>query len=54
MPGVGKRPVGLGREQGIGEDSWRDAGSNRGEQGALGRLAVAYLGPTPEPALERG
>ena len=54
VSGVGERPLGLGREQGIGEHSRRDTGRNRREQGALGRLAMAHVCPTPQPALERG
>jgi len=31
MPAVGECPVGFGREQGIGEESWRDISGNRRE-----------------------
>src|SRR5271165_4085675 len=51
---VGEGPLGHGGEQGVGERSARKTGGDPGEQGALGRLAVANLCPTPEPAFERG
>jgi hypothetical protein len=51
---VGEYPLGLGRKQGICEHSRRNIGRNRRKQGALGRLAMAHLCPTPQPALERG
>jgi hypothetical protein len=51
---VGEGPLGLGREQGVGERGWRETGGDPGEQGPLGRLAVADLRPAPQPALERG
>jgi hypothetical protein len=53
VSGVGERTLGLGREQGIGEHRWRDTGRNCREQGTLGRFAMAHLGPTLQPALER-
>jgi len=52
--GVGESPLGLGGEQGISEFSRGEAGRNRREQGALGRLAMAHVCPTPQPAFERG
>ena len=54
MSGVGERALGLGREQGIGQHRRRETARNRREQGALGRLAMAHMCPTPQPALERG
>jgi hypothetical protein len=54
MPSVGERPLGRGREQGIGEHSWREARRNRRQQGALGPLTMAHVCPTAQPALERG
>src|SRR6478735_4148759 len=51
---VGERPLGLGREQGIGQYSLRGTGCNCREQGALGRLAVAHACPAPQPSLEHG
>jgi hypothetical protein len=53
VPGVGERPLGRGRDQSIGEHSRRQTGRNRREQGAFGRLAMAHVCPTPQPALER-
>ena len=47
VPGVGERPLGRGGEQGIGEFSRGEAGRNCREQGALGRLAMAHVCPTP-------
>ena len=47
MSGIGERPLGLGREQGIGEHGRRETGRNRREQSALGRLAMAHVCPTP-------
>jgi hypothetical protein len=41
-------------EELLGEFSWGEAGRNRGEQGALGRRAMAHLCPTLQPAFERG
>jgi len=54
VPGVGERPLGLGRKQGIGQHSRRGTGRNRREQSALGRLAMAHVCPSPQPAPERG
>ena len=54
VPGIGESPLGLGGEQGISEFSRGEAGRNRREQGTLGRLAMAHVCPTPEPAFEGG
>jgi hypothetical protein len=40
---VGKGPLGLGGEQGVGECSGRKTGGDPRQQGALGRLAMANL-----------
>src|SRR5438094_700249 len=53
VPGIGKRSLGLSREQGIGEHGRRETGRDRREQSALSRLAMAHVGPTPQPAFER-
>src|SRR6516162_3768667 len=52
VPAIGERPLGLGREQGVGERGRRKTGVDPGEQGALGRLAMAHLCPAPQPALQ--
>ena len=52
VPAVGERPLGLGREQGVGESGRSKAGADPGEQGALGRFAMAHLRPAPQPALQ--
>jgi hypothetical protein len=52
VPAVGERPLGLGREQGVGESGRRKTGVDPREQGALGRLAMAHLCPAPQPALQ--
>ena len=54
VSGFGKRPLGCSRKQCIGEPSRRDTPRNRREQRPLGRLAMAHVCPTPQPALERG
>src|SRR5262245_14263469 len=54
VSGVGERPLGFGRKQGIGEHSWRATRCNRREQGALGCLAMPHVCPPSQPALERG
>src|ERR1700730_10877983 len=51
VSGVGERPLSYGREQIIGEHTWRDTGRDRREQGTLSRLAMAHACPTPQPAL---
>ena len=51
---VGKGALGRGREQDIGERGRREHRRDRGQQGALGRIAMAHGGPAPQPALERG
>src|SRR5262249_8427640 len=38
----------------IGQHGRRDTGCDGREQGALDRLAMAHMRPTPQPALERG
>src|SRR5262249_3904338 len=53
VSGVAEHPLGLSREQDIGEHWRRETGRNRREQGALGRLAMTNVGPTPQPTLER-
>ena len=49
---IGERPLGLGRKQGVGERGRRKTGADPGEQGALGRFAMAHLRPAPQPALQ--
>src|SRR5262245_36508907 len=53
MSRVSEYPLGLSREQNIGEHGRRETGRNRREQGAFGRLAMTNSGPTPQAALER-
>jgi hypothetical protein len=54
MSAIGERPLGFGREQGIRKHSRRETRRNRGEEGPLGRVAMAHFSPTPQPAFERG
>ena len=53
VPIVGERPLGRGREQGVGERGRRLARRYRREEGAFGRLAMAHACPPPQPALEQ-
>src|SRR5438067_10080063 len=53
VPSIGKRSLGLSREQDIGEDGRRETGRDRREHSALSRLAMVHVGPTPQPAFER-
>jgi len=52
VPAVGEGPFRLGREQGASEHGRRKAGVDRGEKGALGRLAMANLYPAWQPAFQ--
>jgi hypothetical protein len=54
VPGIGEHALGLSREQSIGQHGRRDTGCDGREQGALDRLAMAHMRPTPQPTLERG
>ena len=52
MSAAGEGAICLGRKQEVGERRRRGAAGDGGEQGALGRLAMAYGRPTPQPPLE--
>ena len=52
MPGVAHDAVGGGAYQQVGHFPRRRAIGNRGEQAALGAVAVAHEGPMPHPAFE--
>ena len=54
VPAIRVGAVRLGREQQVRELGRRCAARNRGQHGALGRLAMAHRHPAPQPALQRG
>ena len=49
---VGVDPLGAGHEQQLGQHRRRGTTGDRGEQGALGTVAMAHGRPAPQPALQ--
>ena len=49
---VGVDPLGAGHEQQLGQRRRRGTTGDRGEQGALGTVAMAHGRPAPQPALQ--
>ena len=54
MSAVGEDAIGFGGEQQVGQSRRRRASGDRGQNGALGCVAVADGGPAPQPTLQRG
>ena len=54
MSAVGEGAIRLGRKQEIGELGRRSTARDGREHGALGRLAMAYGRPTPQPPVDGG